>query len=81
MWSLTQPQNGRVTPLRMRSSERAKGTTAIAANPRFTFDLSTPRSFATEASTPVAMRPPTPMSVIIAYISQKTGVLIVCIGE
>ncbi len=80
MWSLTQPQNGRVTPFKMRSSDKAKGTTAIAAKPRFTLVLSTPMSLATDASTPVAIKPPTPISVIMAYINQKTGVLIVSSG-
>ena len=64
----------------MRSSDSANGTTAIAAKPRLTLDLSTPRSLATEASTPVAISPPTPISVIIAYMSQNTGVLSVWAG-
>ena len=70
MWSETQPKNGRVSPLVMRSTVSASGS---AAKPS-TITLATPKSRANGANCEMIMRPPVDIMVIITNISQKTPV-------
>ncbi|GJD98074.1 hypothetical protein OCOJLMKI_5313 [Methylobacterium iners] len=68
------PNSGRETPLRMRSSIRAKGRAAMAKKYRLTLNSFTPRSCAITPSCATAMRPPVTVQVNIRSITQKTGV-------
>ena len=74
MWSETQPKNGRVTPLRTRSNDRAKGRAAIVRPNRDTGTLATLKSTAIGPSCAVAISPPMASIVIITYKTQNAGV-------
>ena len=73
IWSDTQPKNGRVSPLRMRSSESAKVSAGMVRNRMVTGDFATPKSAAITESWAVAINPPAPTSTKIRYIIQNTG--------
>ncbi len=73
----TQPNNGRVSPFVKRSIVNASGNAAIPN----TSTLVTPKSAAKVAICEVTMRPDVDIMVIIANISQKSGVFKVCDGR
>ena len=76
MRSETQPKNGRVRPLVMRSIVSAKGS---AARPN-TSTLVTPKSRENEANCEIIISPPVDIMVIMRNISQKTCVFSISRG-
>ena len=76
MRSDTQPKNGRVRPLVMRSMVSASGS---AARPK-TITLATPKSRAKAANCEMTIRPPVDIMVIMTNISQNTGVFSISAG-
>ncbi len=75
----TQPKNGRVTPLRIRSIDSAKVRAGKVMPIRLTGTTSILKSFAIGASCAVAIRPPAPTSTNITYMTQKIGDCRTCV--
>ena len=71
--SETQPKNGRVRPLRIRSSVAANVTAVIVMAISVTGTLSIFQSTAIGLRLAVTINPPAPTSTNIKYISQKIG--------
>ena len=70
--SETQPKNGRVTPLRIRSSDNAKVSAGSVMPTRLTGTVSTLKSLAIGASCAVAIKPPAPTSTNMTYMIQRS---------
>ncbi len=69
----TQPKNGRVSPFRMRSIDRAKVRAGSVRPISETGTVSILKSLAMGASCAVAIKPPAPTSTNITYMTQKIG--------
>jgi len=76
----TQPKNGRVRPLRIRSNDSAKVSAGSVKPSRVTGTLSIPKSLAIGASCATAINPPAATSTNITYMTQNTGRVRICIG-
>jgi len=76
IWSDSQPKNGRVKPLVMRSTVKANGN---AARPN-TRTFATPKSREKAANCEMIINPPVDIIVIIANSSQNTGARSICRG-
>ncbi len=69
MWSDTQPKNGRVNPLRMRSIDSAKVSAGKVSQAKVTGTSAIWKSRAIGASCAVAIRPPAAIMTNIAYMT------------
>ena len=81
IWSDTQPKNGRVKPLVMRSKVSANGI-AASVTPRMTTVVvaSMPNALAKLVNCVITMRPPVDIIDIMTNISQNTGVFSISSG-